>query len=275
MNTTPAETGPNEVRHSLGRRNFIKFALIGSAALVGAQALPKPARSGAEGTSPYRWGMAIDLDKCIGCGYCTLACKANNDISPDIAWNRLFELGEIQGEQQFMPVPCQQCEHAPCVDACPVKATYHRADGIVMMDYDRCIGCRYCEVACPYGARSFNWKEFKGENSLVPTWGTPEVERRPRGVVEKCSFCYQRVDRGLEQGLIPGVDEEATPACVGACPTGARVFGDLNDPESPINKLIAENYVDRLREDLGTEPRVFYIHAHFNNTDELKKEVCE
>ena len=272
MSTTPAETGPNEVRHPLGRRNFIKLALVGSAAVVGANALPKNNRSEADGTSPYRWGMVVDLDKCIGCGYCTLACKANNDISPDIAWNRLFELDKIQGEPQYMPVPCQQCENAPCVDACPVKATYHRADGIVMMDYDRCIGCRYCEVACPYGARSFNWKEFEGENPLVPTWGTPEVERRPRGVVEKCAFCYQRIDRGLEQGLTPGVDLEATPACVGACPTGARVFGDLNDPESPVSKLLANNHVTRLREDLGTEPRVFYIHARFN--DENTKEIC-
>jgi Fe-S-cluster-containing dehydrogenase component len=168
----------------------------------------------------------------------------------------------------YMPIPCQQCEHAPCVDACPVKATYHRADGIVMMDYDRCIGCRYCEVACPYGVRSFNWKEFDEENPLVPTWGTPEVERRPRGVVEKCSFCYQRIDRGLAQGLVPGLDAEATPACVAACPTGARVFGDLNDPNSPVNKLLDENHVTRLREDLGTEPRVFYIHAQFEHNEE-------
>ena len=200
---------------SLNRRNFIKLALVGGAAVLGAQALPKSTRSGAEGTSPHRWGMVIDQAKCIGCGYCTMACKATNDIPADKEWNKLFELGEIQGKKQYMAVPCQQCEHAPCVDACPVKATYHRADGIVMMDYDRCIGCRYCEVACPYGVRSFNWKTFDGENSLVPMWGTPEVARRPRGVVEKCAFCYQRIDRGLAQGLTPGEDPEATPEAVG------------------------------------------------------------
>ncbi|NUM44134.1 MAG: 4Fe-4S dicluster domain-containing protein [Anaerolineales bacterium] len=267
----------NNPETSLGRRNFIKLALVGGAVAAGAKALPKPARSGAEGSSPYRWGMVIDIEKCIGCGYCTMACKASNDVSPEIYWNKLFELDEIQGEKRYMTVPCQHCENAPCVDACPVKATYHRADGIVMMDYDRCIGCRYCEVACPYGARSFNWKEYVGENSLVPMWGTPDVERRPRGVVEKCSFCYQKIDRGLENGLMPGVDPEATPACVSVCPTGARVFGDLNDPTSPVSILLEKNHVTRLRDDLGTEPRVYYIHAHFNseNQEDITTEVCE
>jgi Fe-S-cluster-containing dehydrogenase component len=142
-----------------------------------------------------------------------------------------------------------------------VGASYYRADGIVMMDYDRCIGCRYCEVACPYGARAFNWKVFDGPNPAVPKWGHPEVERRPRGVVEKCSFCYQRIDRGLALGLKPGIDEAATPACVVACPVGARVFGDLNDPESSVSQLLKDNPAYRLREDLGTEPRVYYLPA--------------
>ncbi len=261
MNATP----------SLDRRNFIKLALVGGAAALGAQALPKTDHSDAVGNSPYRWAMVIDLEKCIGCDYCTMACKAHNDVAPNVAWNKVFETGEVDGKMRYMPVPCQHCEHAPCVDACPVKATYHRADGLVAMDYERCIGCRYCEVACPYGVRTFNWKTFDGENPLVPQWGTPEIERRPRGVVEKCSFCAHRIDRGLEQGLMPGVDEAATPACVVACPTGARVFGDLNDPESEVSKLLNEYIVTRLREDLGTETRVYYIHAHFDNNSE---EVC-
>jgi Fe-S-cluster-containing dehydrogenase component len=142
-----------------------------------------------------------------------------------------------------------------------VKASYYRADGIVMMDYDRCIGCRYCEVACPYNARAFNWEAFKGENPAVPKWGNPEVERRERGVVEKCTFCYHRIDRGLANGLKPGVDEDATPACVVVCPVGARVFGDLNDPESNVSKLLAKYPSFRLREDLGTKPRVYYLPA--------------
>jgi len=116
-------------------------------------------------------------------------------------------------------------------------------------------------VACPYDARSFNWEKFECKNPAVPEWGNPEVERRPRGVPEKCSFCYQTIDRGLSLGLTPGVDVDATPACVVACPTGARMFGDLNDPESNVSKALAENYHYRLRENLGTSPRVYYLPA--------------
>lgn len=149
-----------------------------------------------------------------------------------------------------------------------VGASYCRPDGIVMMDYDKCIGCRYCEVACPYQARSFNWKKFEGPNPAVPEWGQPEVERRPRGVPEKCSFCYQRIDRGMPLGLTPGVDPEATPACVVACPTGARSFGDLNDPESEVSKIIHSRQTVRLRDELGTAPRVYYILADAKDFEE-------
>lgn len=128
-----------------------------------------------------------------------------------------------------------------------------------MMDYDLCIGCRYCLAACPYQARSFNWEKFEGDNPAVPEWGEPDIERRPRGVVEKCTFCVQKIDRGLALGLAPGVDHEATPACVEACPTGARVFGDLNDPDSKVSKLIDDHPTFRLREELGTSPRVYYL----------------
>ena len=114
-------------------------------------------------------------------------------------------------------------------------------------------------MACPYRARAFNWKEFTGPNPAVPTWGQPEVPRRPRGVVEKCSFCYQRIDRGLALGLKPGIDDDATPACVVACPVGARKFGDLNDPESEVSQLLVDHVSYRLREDLGTAPHVYYL----------------
>jgi Fe-S-cluster-containing dehydrogenase component len=205
--------------------------------------------------------MVIDQGKCTGCGYCTLACRAHNDIPPQISWNRVIEVGNFGDRKVFLARPCMQCEHAPCVEVCPVKASYYRADGIVMMDYDRCIGCRYCEIACPYGGRAFNWEEFTGNNPAVPMWGQPEIERRPRGVVEKCSFCYHRIDRGLSMGLKPGVDQEATPACVVACPVGARMFGDLNDPESVVSQALAKTPSYRLREDLGTAPRVYYLQA--------------
>lgn len=248
-------------REPLGRRDFLKLAAGAGLVVSVMKAAPSAMASKPAGSSPHLWAMVIDQGKCEGCGYCTLACRAHNDVSPEISWNRVVVSDEINGENVYLARPCMQCEHAPCVSVCPVKASYYRADGIVMMDYDRCIGCRYCEVACPYEARAFNWKAFEGENPAVPTWGTPEVERRPRGVVEKCAFCYHRIDRGIAQGLTPGVDPEATPACVVACPVGARFFGDLNDPESEVSKLLESHVTYRLREDLGTKPRVYYIQA--------------
>ena len=248
-----------ETKPSVGRREFLKIVLGAGTVAASMKVVPQAMASKPEGSSPHRWAMVIDQNKCEGCGFCTLACRAHNDIHPDISWNRVAASCVIDGEYKYIARPCMQCEHAPCVDVCPVKASYYRPDGIVMMDYDRCIGCRYCEVACPYNARAFNWEEFTGENPAVPTWGTPEVERRPRGVVEKCSFCYHRIDRGIALGLTPGVDPEATPACVVGCPVGCRTFGDLNDPESEVNKLLATHVTHRLREDLGTGPRVYYI----------------
>jgi Fe-S-cluster-containing dehydrogenase component len=206
----------------------------------------------------------------VGCGQCTLACQAHNDTPADITWNRVIEVEPVGEKQVYLPLPCMHCADAPCADICPVGATYQRADGIVMMDYDRCIGCRYCEMACPYGARYFNWETFSGPNPAVPEWGQPEVPRRPRGVVEKCSFCFNRIDRGLAFGLKPGIDQAATPACVVACPTGARLFGDLNDPASPVSQALAQHPSFRLREDLGTEPRVYYLPVR----EEENEEVC-
>lgn len=243
----------------LDRRDFLKLVAGGGAAIASLKAVPKAFASKPVGSSSHQWAMVIDQGRCEGCGYCTLACRAHNDISPEISWNRVIEAIEINGEKIFLARPCMQCEHAPCVDVCPVKASFYRADGIVMMDYDKCIGCRYCELACPYSARAFNWKTFTEENPAVPEWGQPEIPRRPRGVVEKCSFCYHRIDRGLAMGLVPGVDPEATPACVVACPVGARTFGDLNDPESEVSILVTKQITHRLREDLGTGPRVYYL----------------
>ncbi len=245
--------------NKISRRDFIKVAAVGAAAVTGLRVMEYASASGPVSEGGRKWAMVIDQSKCTGCNYCVQACRANNDVSPDNTWNPVFPVDEVEGKTVYLPRPCMQCEHAPCVEVCMVGASYYRADGIVMMDYDKCIGCRYCEVACPYGARVFNWKSFDGDNPAVPEWGEPEVERRPRGVPEKCSFCYQRIDRGLALGLTPGVDRDATPACVGACPTGARVFGDLNDPESPASKLLAKHPSYRLREDLGTGPRVYYL----------------
>jgi len=245
----------------LSRRDVLKVAGATAATVIGLRIVKKANASEPTSTGGRKWAMVIDQNKCTGCGYCVMACRAHNDTSPDITWNPVLEAGRIGDKQVYLPRPCMQCKEAPCVEVCPVKASYYRPDGIVMMDYDRCIGCRYCQVACPYGARSFNWEAFTDVNPAVPEWGEPEVDRRPRGVPEKCSFCYQRIDRGLELGLTPGVDKDATPACVVACPTGARLFGDLNDPESSVSKALQENPSYRLRENLGTEPRVYYLPA--------------
>ena len=245
----------------LSRRDILKIAALGAAAVAGSQLISEAQASGAGPVGKHQWAMVIDQSKCTGCGYCTLACKAHNDVAPDHEWNVVTETGELSGHKVFLARPCMQCAKAPCVEVCPVGASYYRDDGIVMMDYDKCIGCRYCQVACPYQARSFNWEKFEGENPLVPEWGQPEVERRPRGVPEKCAFCYQRIDRGLSLGLTPGVDDDATPACVVACPTGARIFGDLNDHESTVSVLLREHASFRLREDLGTGCRVYYLPA--------------
>jgi Fe-S-cluster-containing dehydrogenase component len=245
----------------INRRDFIKLAAVGAAAVASVQIIQRAEASETASSGGRKWAMLIDQSICTGCGYCTLACQAHNDISPEIAWNVVTKTGMVGEKDIYVARPCMQCAHAPCVEVCPVRASTYRPDGIVAMDYDRCIGCRYCEVACPYGARSFNWKKFDGPNPAVPEWGQPEIPRRPRGVVEKCSFCSQRIDRGLALGLVPGFDQDATPACVVACPVGARHFGDLNDPESNVSKILRGRVSYRLRDDLGTSPRVYYLPA--------------
>jgi phenylacetyl-CoA:acceptor oxidoreductase subunit 1 len=246
---------------NVNRRDFLKLTAVGVAVAAGARAIQSADASGEGPKGEHQWAMIIDQSKCTGCDYCTLACRAHNDVPPDISWNKVLESGKVGDHIVYVARPCMQCEKAPCVEVCPVGASHYRDDGIVMMDYDLCIGCRYCQVACPYDARSFNWKKFEVPNPAVPEWGSPEVERRPRGVPEKCSFCYQRIDRGLELGLTPGVDTDATPACCIACPTGTRLFGDLNDPNSNVSQILSQNTHFRLREDLGTGPRVYYLPA--------------
>ncbi len=220
---------------------------------------PRTASPSQEQPSPHRWAMVIDQGACIGCHYCTYACLAVNDVRADAPWNQVFTQAELDGGTIYLPRPCMHCQEPPCVAVCPVGATYRRPDGIVMMNYHRCIGCRYCMVACPYEARHFNWERWAAPNPYIPDWGFPEVERRPRGVVEKCTFCIQRIERGLALGLTPGIDRDATPACVVECPVEARFFGDLNDPTSTVPHLLASRPHIRLREDLGTAPRVYYL----------------
>ena len=254
----------------LSRRDFliIAGATAGPAALsqvVIAGPLSPNAVTGIErhrdASGAHEWHMAIDLDRCIGCQYCIWTCQAVNDVVDDtMRWNVGFWDRTENGREFFMTRPCLHCAEAPCVKVCPVGATWIREDGLVAMDYERCIGCRYCEVACPYDARRFNWSAVDGDNPQGHEWGAAEVERRPRGVVEKCTFCVHRIDRGLAEGLTPGIDPQATPACVVACPVGARVFGDIRDADSPISVFLRDNDTFRLREEFGTEPKVHYVY---------------
>jgi len=256
-----AVTATAAIGIGMSERGFIPL----SATVPAAPAAPaaEEVKEEAPQNPPHKWVMVIDQSKCVGCDLCLAACHAYNDTPPTISWSRVEEVEPLpSGQRVYRPVPCQHCQDAPCVEICPVGATYHRYDGLVMMDYDKCIGCRYCQLSCPYGVRHFNWEAFTGPNPDVPAAGHPEVERRPRGVVEKCSFCVQRIDRGLATGLMPGIDPDATPACVVACTYGARVFGDLNDPDSLVSVALRNNPdAYRLREELGTEPRVYYLPA--------------
>lgn len=224
-----------------------------------------------------RWGMVIDLDKCAACQACTIACWTENNIphgSPEeqalrreVYWHKVLTVGRGQypnARIEFLPMPCMHCENPPCVTVCPAKATYLREDGIVMQNFRRCIGCRYCMIACPYNARSFNYKtpeerayhrpDSPPDRNIQGPWPFPH---RTRGVVEKCTFCFHRIDRGKKENKRIGA--EVVPACVEACPTQARTFGDLDDPKSLINQLLASRTAFRLREDMGTHPKVFYL----------------
>ena len=252
----------------LTRRDLLKLLAIGGVSAAAAKViidsplLPFHLVEAGEEEGALRqghsWAMVIDLENCIGCGYCTNACQATNNLPDDISWNVITTEELRSGQEYYLPRPCLHCDNPPCTDVCPVGATYKRDDGLVVMDYDKCIGCRYCMVACPYRARSFNWAPPE-PGTFFPEWGDPEVEQRPRGVVEKCTFCIHRIDAGLEAGMTPGEDPDATPACCTVCPASARFFGDLNDPLSRVSRLLRERSYLRLRDDLGTASRVYYL----------------
>jgi len=212
--------------------------------------------------SERRWGMVIDLRKCTGCDACTVACKAEHKTPPGVNYNLVIkeEIGTYPNVKEvFLPRPCMQCENPPCVDVCPVGATYKNEEGIVVIDYDVCIGCRYCITACPYGARSFDFGEWYTVDTpeiapyeTAPTFEYSEERVRkddesPIGNVRKCNFCIERGHEGL------------LPACVTTCVGRARYFGDLNDPDSLVSELLRTHHAMRLKEELGTEPKVYYL----------------
>jgi molybdopterin-containing oxidoreductase family iron-sulfur binding subunit len=220
-----------------------------------------------------RWVMVLDLRKCVGCHACTISCVAENKLPPGVVYRPVLEeeIGTYPNvTRRFMPRPCMQCDNPPCTPVCPVNATYKNDDGVVIVDYDQCIGCRYCITACPYAARTFDFGQ-------TYTMGTPEAaglivgqqaaddyerapsyeygeehartgaEESPIGNVRKCHFCLHRLAVGM------------LPSCTTTCIGRATLFGDANDPDSVVAEVIASPNVMRLKEELGTEPRVYYL----------------
>jgi tetrathionate reductase subunit B len=227
----------NKEKAEISRREVVKGGGMAVAALLGAAVTMKAAVP--RKSKKRRLVMVINLNRCVGCQACAVACKSENNVRLGgyRSWVNYAEQGTYPNVKRFtLPRLCNHCEQSTCSRVCPTKATYEREDGTVMIDKEKCIGCRYCVSACPYGARYFNWHRD----------GATDVARTP-GTVDKCDFCYHRVDEGLE------------PSCVQTCAAQARTFGDLNDPTSEVSRIIHTNPTQVLMPDKGTEPHVFYI----------------
>jgi len=244
----------------MDRRDFFKAAggsiLLAASGAYAFQFLTAPSKAWtkiAAQTAGRKWGMLIDLTKCPpDCDACIQACRQENNVAFlgdkrwDVHWIRKVNLKPAiggRGAEKQAILLCNHCDKPPCAQVCPVQATYKRPDGIVIVDHHRCIGCRYCMIACPYNARFFNFKDCED-------WPNKDYPKRSHGVAESCNLCVHRLDKGL------------LPACVEKCQAigaGALMVGDINDPESDIYRAIAAGGVRRLKEDLGTEPKVYYI----------------
>ncbi|MEG0016290.1 MAG: 4Fe-4S dicluster domain-containing protein [Gordonibacter sp.] len=199
-------------------------------------------------------GLAINLDRCVGCHTCSNACKLQNNIPMGMLWLRVVTEGAdvMDGavgtypdlSRRYVPVACQHCENPACQKVCPTGATYKDDLGRVEINYDKCIGCRMCMAACPYEARVFNWQDAERDPDF--DYGDARVVRRPKGVAEKCTLCKERTDEGED------------PMCVKVCPARARVFGDLDDPTSEIAHLVRDKHAGNLLEEFGTRPQLYY-----------------
>ncbi len=227
-----------------------------------------------------RWVLLVDLSRCTGCQACVVACHAENNVpvvgESQAAYGRWMHWIIIQryweGEYpnlkaRFMPVMCQQCTEAPCEPVCPVFATYHTGEGLNAQIYNRCIGTRFCGNACPYKTRTFNWFRPEFPEPLAEQLN-PDVSIRTRGIMEKCTFCIQRIQRAQIDAQSEGrdlADGEIQPACVQTCPTNTLVFGDLNDPNSRASQLSVSRRSFRLLPELGTDPGVIYLKGGETN----------
>ena len=228
-----------------------------------------------------RYGMAIDVDRCTGCGTCMIACAVENNtsvpppsagVAKGLTWLRVYRADNGRSYPDcrtvFFPVLCQHCgHHTPCVSVCPQNATdVDPQTGVVSQIPARCLGCRYCMAACPYHARYFNWWDPAWPEGMEKAFN-PRVSPRMRGVVEKCNFCHGRWQAARDKAAAEGrrelhVEEEYIPACVEACPTNALHFGDLNDAKSEVARLAHSRRAFRLLESLGTDPKIYYLSDH-------------
>ena len=259
------------------RRTFLKGALVAVAATGIASTVFSSKEK--ETKSKVRWGMIIDLQRCTGCGACIISCKNENNVPDGFFWSSKMNrtVGKFPNVRyEYISTLCNHCEKAPCVKVCPTQAMHKGTGDITMHDHTKCMGCRYCLIACPYEAPLFNdrksHKFWRDNKALIPgaTSSPEEVTRkvkgnvipyynsaiektyagiRPKGVVEKCHFCSHRVKEG------------ELPYCVESCPSSARIFGDLNDPNSNVNQILGKYRSWRLKEHLGTEPKVFYVRS--------------
>ncbi len=274
----------------ISRRDFVKFSGLGIAAAVipAVASQPAQAQSMLEGK---KLAMVIDLHRCTGCGACSITCKNENNVQGDVYWSSRISktTGKFPNVRyEYITTLCNHCERAPCVKACPTKAMHKGPGDITMHDLDKCIGCRYCMASCPYGVIHFNagethkfWRDDKPliegatssavevteqvGGSVIPYYNPArELSRsgtglRKRGIVEKCTFCDHRVSKG------------ELPYCVESCPANARIFGDLNDPNSEVSQILGKFRAWRLKEELGTKPKVFYVRSFNAGTQQSGK----